>query len=108
MEVNKGFQVFGGTVNLGQAAIGDNASVHIGQPDPTAALNTLRHLLATHEVSPGATELTDEVATELEQPTPDKGKLQRLLDALTKLVAPVEPVATAVSDLSTAVAAITS
>ncbi|PPK70619.1 hypothetical protein V5P93_000501 [Actinokineospora auranticolor] len=106
--VNKGFQVFGGTVNTGPVAIGDNAQVHTGQ-SPVELVDAIRRLLAARDdLPPEAAEVTEEVADELGQETVDKGRLARLLDTLVKLVAPVEPVATAVSDLSNAVAAISS
>ncbi|WP_018682479.1 hypothetical protein [Actinokineospora enzanensis] len=70
-------------------------------------VDAVRRLLAGRDDLPqAAAEVTEEVATELAQPKADKGKLQRLLETLVKLVAPVEPVATTVNDLSHAVAAI--
>ncbi|WP_026423028.1 hypothetical protein [Actinokineospora inagensis] len=106
MNVNKGFQVFGGTVHTGPTAIGDNAHAVQNGVDPLALVNTIQRLLAAHPETPTeATAVTDEVATELTAEKPDKRKLQRLLDHLAKVTAPVDPVAKAVNDLSAAVTA---
>jgi hypothetical protein len=108
VNINKGFQVFGGSVNTGPTAVGDNAraEVHHGRPDPTAALTELRALLADREDLPeGTIELTERIATELGRPTPDRAELRRSADRLGALVADVAPVAAAVGSLAQAVAA---
>lgn len=108
---NYGVQHSGGTSHVGVQAVGTGAravagDVTAGVSGPSLAelLATVRSLVSEHaEELPSSAGTTVEILDEeLTQEEPSGGVVMRLIDRLTKLVTPVEPVANAVEELSKA------
>ncbi len=108
---NYGIQQSGGTMNVGNQAVGKGASAtshgqQFTPPTNTAELITeLMTLLDRHSAElPGTAAATAEILKdELTKPQPDRGVVSRILDRLTTLVKPVTPLVNTVAELTKAI-----
>jgi hypothetical protein len=109
---NYGIQQSGGTMNVGNQAVGEGARATshgqeftAGATDLAALLGELMTLLDRHRAElPGTAVATAEILRdELTKPRPDRNVLARILDRLTTLVKPVTPLVTTVAELTKAI-----
>ncbi|HEV8561121.1 MAG TPA: hypothetical protein VGR06_32755 [Actinophytocola sp.] len=108
---NYGIQQSGGTMNVGNQAVGQNARATSHGQQFTAPTNTtellteLMTLLDRHSAElPGTAVATAEILhDELTKPQPDPGVVSRILDRLTTLVKPVTPLVNTVAELTKAI-----
>ncbi|MGW5053694.1 hypothetical protein [Actinokineospora sp. NPDC004072] len=103
MNGNRGFQVFGGSVAIGAAAVGTRARAVAGGDLP-ALVAALRTAVDDHrgELSEPARAVAAELLAKATAPAPDPTILSGLGAALAELAAAVEPVTAAARNLVTA------
>ncbi len=111
--INRGIQQYAGTMNVGIQAVGDGAraqgsNVHLGYSTAEASiphlLATVRELIQKHQdalpEASNAAATTDILDEELNQKSPSKSTITRLLARLATLVSSVKPVAEVVTELA--------
>ncbi|MEV6235457.1 hypothetical protein [Lentzea sp. NPDC051838] len=108
---NYGIQQSGGTMNVGNQAVGQNARAvshglsFTAAPGNAELMTQLVELLERHraEVPEEAAEAAEELQDELDSPEPDRGVIARILERLTNMVKPVAPLVETVGELTKAI-----
>ena len=104
---NYGIHQSGGTMNVGNQAVGPGARATSSGLRFTASaeLTELMTLLDRHraELPDTTTATAEKLQEELAKPQPDRNVLARILDRLATLVKPVTPLVTTVAEITKAI-----